>query len=88
MTETTSHKPTKKSSSVRHTRAIQRDRSKRPLAAPLDAQISQRLSEIVQPATLAQVAHYHALGLRERTLNLPVMVALVVCSVPPLPYAE
>jgi hypothetical protein len=81
MTETTSDKPIKKSSSVRHTRAIQRDRSKRPLAAPPDEQISQRLTEIIQPATLAQVAHYHDLGLRERVLNLPVMVALVLSMI-------
>jgi hypothetical protein len=81
MTETTTTKPTKKTSSVRHTRAIQRDRSKRPLAAPPDEQISQRLTEIVHPATLAQVAHYHALGLRERVLNLPVMVALVLSMI-------
>lgn len=81
MTETTTNKPTKKSSSVRHTRAIQRDRSKRPLAAPPDEQISQRLTEIVHPATLAQVAHYHDLGLRERVLNLPVMVALVLSMI-------
>ena len=59
----------------------QRDRSKRPPVAPPDEQISQRLSEIVQPATLAQVTHYHDLGLRERTLNLPVMVALVLSMI-------
>jgi hypothetical protein len=81
MSETPTHKPTHKTSSVRHTRAIQRDRSKRLLVAPPDEQISQRLTEIVQPATLAQVAHYHDLGLRERTLNLPVMVALVLSMI-------
>ncbi len=81
MTEPTTTKPVKKTSSVRHTRAIQRDRSKRPLVAPPDAQISQRLTEIVHPATLAQVAHYHDLGLRERVLNLPVMVALVLSMI-------
>ena len=81
MSETPTNKPTKKSSSVRHTRAIQRDRSKRPMAAPPDEQIAERLSEIVQPATLAQVAHFHDLGLRERTLNLPVMVALVLSMI-------
>jgi len=81
MTETTTTKPAKKTSSVRHTRAIQRDRSKRSLAAPPDAEISQRLTEIVHPATLAQVAHYHDLGLRERVLNLPVMVALVLSMI-------
>jgi len=81
MTETTTNKPTKKPSSVRHTRAVQRDRSKRPPAAPPDERISERLSEIVHPATLAQVAHYHDLGLRERVLNLPVMVALVLSMI-------
>ncbi len=76
----TGHKA-KKASSVRHTRAVQRDRSKRPLVAPPDEQISERLTEIVHPATLAQVAYYHELGLRERVLNLPVMVALVLSMV-------
>jgi hypothetical protein len=74
-------KPPKKSSSVRHTRAIQRDRSKRPDVAPPDDKITERLTEIIHPATLAQVAHFHRLGLRERVLNLPVMVALVLSMV-------
>ena len=65
-------------SSVRHTRAIQRDRTKRPLAAPLSGPVAQGLTEVIHPATLAQVAHFHQLGLRERVLTLPVMVALVV----------
>ena len=73
---TTSNK--KKASSVRHTRAVQRDRSKRPASAPPAEQIVQRLSEIVQPATLAQVAYYQQLGLRSRVLTLPVMMALVL----------
>jgi hypothetical protein len=77
----TANKPTKTSSSVRHTRAVQRDRSKRPLAAPPDERISERLTEIVHPATLAQVAYYHDLGLRERVLTLPVMVALVLSMI-------
>jgi hypothetical protein len=68
----------KKASSVRHTRAIQRDRSKRAVSAPADEQIVQRLSELVQPATLAQVAYYQQLGLRSRVLTLPVMMALVL----------
>src|SRR5437867_1840705 len=65
-------------SSVRHTRAIQRDRTKRPLAAPLSGPVEQGLTEIIPPATLAQLAHFRQLGLRERLLTLPVMVALVV----------
>lgn len=68
----------RKSSSVRHTRAIQRDRTKRAISAPSDAQIKERLTEVVHPAILAQVSHFHDLGLRERTLNLPIMVAFVL----------
>ena len=71
-------KQPRKASSVRHTRAIQRDRAKHPIPAPPDEQIRERLMEIVQPATLAQVAHFHKLGLRERTLSLIVMVAFVL----------
>lgn len=68
----------KKPSTVRHTRAIQRDRTKRPISMPIDEQIGQHLTQILHPATLAQVAHFHQLGLRERLLSLPVMVALVL----------
>jgi hypothetical protein len=68
----------KGASSVRHTRAIQRDRTKRPLAAPLSGPVEQGLTAIIHPATLAQLAHFRQLGLRERVLTLPVMVALVV----------
>lgn len=68
----------KKRSSVRHTRAIQRDRGKRPIGAPPAAAVAARLNEIVHPATLAQVSHFHASGLRARVLNLPVMVGLVL----------
>lgn len=68
----------RKASSVRHTRAIQRDHTKRPVTAPSAEQIKERLKEIVHPATLAQVSHFHNLGLRERTLGLVVMVAFVL----------
>ena len=68
----------KKASSVRHTRAIQRDRTKRPLSAPTDDQLTAQLTEIIHPATLHLVSYYHQLGLRERLLTLPVMVALVL----------
>jgi hypothetical protein len=74
----TTTKPPKKPSSVRHTRAIQRDRSKRPPGAPPGEQVVARLTEIVHPATLGQVAYYHQMGLRERSLTLPVMVGLVL----------
>jgi hypothetical protein len=71
-------KKRKGSSTVRHTRAIQRDRTKRPLAAPLSGPVAQGLTEVIHPATLGQIAHFYELGLRERILTLPVMVALVV----------
>lgn len=73
-----SNKPKSKKSTVRHTRAIQRDRTKRPNTAALDETVEMRLEELVHPATLNQVAHFHDLGLRERTLNLPVMMAFVL----------
>jgi hypothetical protein len=71
-------KPKPKQSTVRHTRAIQRDRIKRPNTVAPDKTVEARLEAIVHPATLNQVAHFHDLGLRERTLNLPVMMAFVL----------
>lgn len=68
----------KKRSSVRHTRAIQRDRTQRPLGAPPAEAVVARLTEIVHPATLAQVSYFHCLGLRARLLTLPVMVGLIL----------
>ena len=38
----------------------------------------QRIKEVVHPATLAQIRYYHELGLRERVLTLPLMVAVVI----------
>ena len=73
--------PSKKPITVRHTRATARDRSKRPLAAPPPDEIEARLTELIHPLTLGQVAHYHDLGLRERVLSLPVMVALVLSMI-------
>src|SRR6476660_3990602 len=67
-----------KKSSVRHTRAIQRDRTKRPNTAPPDEQIQARLTELIHPATYAQGATFHGMGLRERILTLPVMMAFVL----------
>jgi hypothetical protein len=71
-------KQPRKASSVRHTRAIQRDRSKHTITAPSDEQIRERLTNIVHPATLAQVDYFRKLGLRERTLGLIVMVGFVL----------
>jgi hypothetical protein len=71
----------KNRSSVRHTRAIQRDRIQRPPSVPLDDQVEQYLTEVIHPATLNQIAHFQRLGLRQRVLTLPVMVALVLTMI-------
>lgn len=71
-------KQKKKRSTVRHTRAIQRARSKQQVVAPPDEQIQARLQELLVPAIAAQADRYQALGLRKRTLTLSVMVAIVV----------
>ncbi len=76
-----SEKKTTKRSTVRHTRAIQRDRQTRPSVAPSAPQVEARLAELIHPATLAQVATFHELGLRQRLLTLPVMVAFVLSLV-------
>jgi hypothetical protein len=68
----------RKASSVRHTRAIQRDRSKRPAAAPPDEKVEALLKELILPATYTQLALYHAMGMRQRILSLPLMVAFVL----------
>src|SRR5579885_1142594 len=71
----------KKPSSVRHTRAIQRDRTKRPPVSPPEAEVEARLRELIHPLPPRQVAPYHDPGLRERVLSLPVMVALVLSMI-------
>src|SRR5256885_497306 len=50
----TGPRPTKKPSTVRHTRAIARDRSKRPLAAPPPAEVEARLTALIHPLTLGR----------------------------------
>jgi hypothetical protein len=71
-------KQPRKASSVRHTRAIQQNWNKQPMAAPSDQQIKERIQEIVHPATLAQISHFYRLGLLERSLGFVVMVAFVL----------
>ncbi len=68
----------KKNSSVRHTRAIQRDRSKQELHEPPSEAIQQLLEQIVSPITYSQIDSYQAMGLRQRILTLPVMMAFVL----------
>jgi hypothetical protein len=81
MTKTTTvatKKPKRAKSTVRHTRAIARDRTKRTISAPPDEVLVARLEEIVHPATLQQMSFFYELGLRERVLTLPIMVGLVL----------
>jgi hypothetical protein len=63
---------------VRHTRAIQRDRRLHPTTEAPDDLVQARLEELIHPATYAQLASYQAMGLRERVLTLPVLVAFVL----------
>lgn len=46
--------------------------------APSDVEIEQRMNDLVKPAVFAEVDHYRALGMRNRILTLPVMVAAVL----------
>lgn len=70
-------KPRKKSS-VRHTRAIALDRSKKPPTTPPPEEIEKLLTEVVQPATFSLLRLYQEMGLRARILTLPVMLAFVL----------
>jgi len=70
-----------KPSTVRHTRSNQLARQSKQPPPPPDEVTAARIEEIVHPATLAQLSYYHQLGLRERTLTLPLMVALVLSLV-------
>ena len=71
----------KKASSVRHTRAIQRDRTTRPLVQPPDAEVTARLTALIHPLTFSHLAQFHDLGLRQRLLTLPVVLALVLSMI-------
>lgn len=73
-------KKKRKTSSVRHTRAIQVDRLKRPIADNLPEHVEKLFKEIVHPLTLAQAQVFREMGLRERTLTLPVMMAIFLMA--------
>jgi len=68
----------RKKSSVRHTRAIQRDRSKRQLSPPPDEKMTARLSELIKPTDSEEQKWFARFNLRIRKLTLSVMVALVI----------
>ncbi len=67
-----------KKKSLPHTRAIQRDRSKRLNSQPTEEKVVAWMEAVVHPAVYAQLDTYYAMGLRARILTLPVMVAFVL----------
>ena len=69
-------KPKKKS--LPHTRAIQRDRSKRVNSRPPAEEVVAWMEAVIHPAVYAQLDAYYAMGLRARILTLPVMTAFVL----------
>jgi len=71
-------KKQKKKSSVRHTRAIKRDRSLRPLVAPPDEKLTAHLSDLLKPTEEEEQTWFEQFGLRLRKLTLSVMVATVI----------
>lgn len=71
----------KTKSTVRHTRAIQVDRQKRPLIDNLTAEVETLFRSLVHPLTLSQCESFRQMGLRERTLTLPVMMAMLLSAV-------
>jgi hypothetical protein len=55
------------------------DHVRRRNAPSIDnAEVEARLKELLTPGVWQQVAYYRQLGLRDRILNLPLMVALVL----------
>lgn len=71
----------KSKSTVRHTRAIQADKQKRPLVDNLTDEVEALFRSLVHPLTLSQCDLFRQMGLRERTLSLPVMMALLLSAV-------
>jgi hypothetical protein len=51
------------------------------VAGPSDVAIEQRLNELVKPAVYAELEYYRRLGLRNRLLTLPMMVAVVLALI-------
>lgn len=72
-------KPTR--STVRHTRQISRDRSKRTITVPPDEEVVERLREACVPAADAQTAAFYANRGRKRKLPLEVMLPFVISLV-------
>jgi hypothetical protein len=67
----------RKTSSVRHTRAIQRDRSKHPSGPTPDEEVQSQLEGLIQPK-LYTARMFADLGLRQLILTLPLILAFVL----------
>ncbi|NWJ47474.1 MAG: IS4 family transposase [Chloroflexi bacterium] len=78
MSTQNNNKKNTKTSHSRQTRAIMLERSKRPVPAPTEQEIEQLLNQLIEPAILNLTQHYQSLGLRCRTLTLPVMVCFLI----------
>jgi len=51
------------------------------VSALSDIEIERRLDDLVKPAVYAELGYYQQLGLRNRLLNLPVMVSVVLAMI-------
>ncbi len=51
---------------------------RRNVPAPSNPAIASHLEQLLSPAVYAQQAYYRSLGLRDRILTLPLMVAAIV----------
>ena len=51
---------------------------RRTMPAPENAAVDEHLQALLSPAVYSQQAYYQTLGMRERILTLPLMVAAVV----------
>jgi hypothetical protein len=71
----------RRKSSVRHTRAIQRDRRCPAPGPPPPADLAERLTDRIYPVALQGVSEFHCRGRRERLLTLPVRVAWVLALI-------
>jgi hypothetical protein len=63
---------------VRHTRQIIRDRSKRTVTVPPDAEVVERLRAVCVPAAEAQTEAFYAKRRRKRKLPLEVMLPFII----------
>lgn len=80
-TSTSSANGKRKVSTVKHTRSNRKALEHHKPDGPPVAAVEERLTEVIHPATYAQIAHCQRLGLRERLLTLPVMVALTLSMI-------